>query len=361
MIGGVDSAELVILENTRRQSSSSNDDDDPVPAEIQLVHGGVNLSGSGDVDVYLLESAECNALGGVTPFETLSYGDFSLMHEVDPSTDYRFCVTTAGDSADLLFDSGYFDLAEGARLIGALAEEFRPGADVIQMLRVTDQGASQFPNRPLVSDVRFLNLVPDGGNYDFYLGNSTAVPPTHADVAYGEFSDFEIFTGTRTNVLVTPTGVDNEFVHIQSAFQLPGGQKRTYYVSGLEADDSVGGASIAEQLRPIRTQSQLRFIHGAPGAGSVDLYLLMPEQTIEDIQPLIASAPLRNASVRVVAPRDYRLLVMPAGGDDEVDALVSLEPADYGGLEELSIYSFVFRRQPGGAEDDFELVIDQEL
>lgn len=289
-----------------------------------------------------------------------------------PAGEYRIRVTLGGT---LVFDSGSVDLSGFAGdklLIAALnsANTTEASASPIKLLAANDIAQVTLVDETTQVGARVLHLSPDAGLVDVLANGGLLIP----DFAYTD----EVPGGS--NYLPLPVGEYTFDIEVQ-ALNTPNAPEYTATLSlagGVEysvialgnALDGVGGPGAGTQFgllpivddnRPLAGLARVNVLHGAPGAGLVDVYVTPAgDFSAADVQAGIAGDPLlRNFAFGTLT--DY--LAIPPGNYDIriLQKSTGAVPIDVPGVTLVSgLVATVIARQPDGTDNDpadFNLIL----
>ncbi|MDE2150298.1 MAG: DUF4397 domain-containing protein [Gammaproteobacteria bacterium] len=259
--------------------------------ELQVVHAA---SRAPAVSVYVTGTGD--ALDNAKPIADLSFPSAGTPVNL-ASGSYRIRVTAQGDPNTVYFDTGQADaiaLAGGASLQLSLIDNTGAGSAPVRVLLLDGRNTAQ-PFQ-LLSDpaapvrLRVINASPDAGSIDLYAsatGSGFSGSPQIAKLAYGSAQTLCSFAAGDDDFEATAAGAG-------AASPLPGLTLTNQTLTGgsihaLVALGRVGGQPAAAlglgslDERPIFTEADLHFIHGAPALGAVNIYVT-PAGSVSDAQ-----------------------------------------------------------------------------
>ncbi len=293
------------------------------------------------------------------PTETFAFGsDFGPV--TVPANDYRIRITPAGDTSTVLFDSGTVELPGGADLVVAAVVSALPEVP-LSLLVADGQGVSELIDDRAQSTVRVVHAAPAAPNVDVILNDS--LPPAISDLAFTEFTERLPIDAGEYNVKVVPTAsdvepaaVEGDVAPIEAVIDedvvLVAGEEYSVYALGI---DPLQALPLVDDNRRINTEARLRIVHGAPSAGDVDIYLAPSDAELD--APALAAVPFAAESGYLsVAPGNYDIRVVPAGGDPLTPAIGPLPVVFTAG----GIYTVVARDAAGGG-DPFGVILLDDL
>lgn len=343
LTGRVDAPSNFIIENEEFLFGIDLDEDGDQDPQFQVT----NTSDAYELlDVYLTSSSR--ALSNATPLATLGYQQTSALLDVEAGDDYRLRVTPTGRSQDVLYDSGAFSLRLNSRTLVALYDFFGPGNATLRARPLTGI-AGTFPEETLETELRVANGIADEPAIDVYFGD-TAGTPEFASVPFAAFSAYAPTEPAGYDINITPEGVENRFI-AQGRLDITGGASRTLFVLGLAEDPDASSTAPFSALalrdderRPIATRARINVIHGAPGVGTLDIYLLAPGQAPSDVGPTFELGGLGGALSAELSPGFYDLLV-----EDRRNGTVLLGPERREFAFDRSHYLLFTDAEGGGA------------
>ena len=348
MIGPIASAQLVRIDNT--EIGFDVDPSKPAqfpPPDYQILHASTS---SGAVDVYVTDAAA--DLAAVNPTATLSFGQVTPLVQQDAAVSYRVRVTPVGTKT-VLFDSGSFAVAKFKRSIYLLLDNFGPTGESLRVANVTAAAAEDFPNQTMQGALRAANMIPDAPLVDIYLG-TPAGTPLFQNVAYGTTTPYTLaVTNGAFTANITPAGVPGTII-ATGPLSIVGGQARSLYASGLDADDTAKLGAVIESQRSISGQAQFRFVQTAPSAGTVDVYLTTAGQPISDASPILANGALLASSSVNLSPGTYDLFITRSG------TTVQLFGPEQISVDAGAVYSGVLLDAAGGG-GPLQMQVTQEV
>lgn len=275
-------------------------------ARLQLVHavpGGQPLDIHVTVPDATLDAAMAQlSFGGVGPTQEVAAGEWQVR------------ITPAGTPGTVLFDSGPIPLAAGADALMIIGVNTGSGSSGL-MLIVHGGGFDTVvvPDRNLTAEVRTVHASPDTPAIDLTAatGDPAVVTPLADALPYGAVSGNVPLSPATYVLTATPDG-DAATTLFTFSQGLPAGQKATVIAAGLRA--SIGRVLLADDPRPVGTESKLRIAHLSPAAGLVDVYLAAPDADLATIAPGRVSASLGTQTGYLsLLPGDYRLTLTAAG------------------------------------------------
>ena len=295
-------------------------------------------------NVYLSSSPDSTSINGITPV-SLGEGESSNLQAVSSGT-HRLFITASGGS-DIVYDSGAFNLSPGTRRLVVVTDNHGPGGPVRALL-VDDAGARNFPAERMPSSLRVANLIAGLGNVDVSV-NGSAI---WTDVTATTMTNYHEVTneGRDVEIVVTRAGQPAEVLLTESR-TLVSGEFATLVLAadGAEAESRF----VTDPTRPISTGAQLQFIHGAPEAGVIEVYLLDVGADPQFTSPTYVLPTLFLEVDTFLQSRDYDLVLTFAGTATELARATISMPLN-------TIHTVIVGdpATPGG--NDFTLIVDDD-
>ncbi len=162
--------------------------------------------------------------------------------------------------------------------------------------------------------LRILHDSPDAPPVDGFVNDVEVV----SDLDYLEVfppngDGYERIPAGINNIKVNAAGTD--ITVIDADLDFPKGSETTIIVTGLLADDSIFPIVLDDDNSlPAPGFVKLRAVHGAPGVGNVDIYVIPPGVDINDVDPTLSDVPFGAASGYLEVPEGfYQVIVTPTG------------------------------------------------
>lgn len=282
-------------------------------ATVTAVHAAPNAPA---VDVYV--TAPGDSLEAQTAAVQFEFGDSTEPLTLVPG-DYRLRVTPEGDPGTVVFDSGEtgVTIADGASLLIAAIENTGPGESPIKLAVLDGAGSSVLLDAATPATLKAAHSAPGVGPVDVFAtrdgGDAIEII---SDLPYaGTGTLCSVGAGTYT-VDVSPdgAGVEGSAINVPGVVLAPG---KVYSAIATVVDDTATLLLTEDQDRPVATQALVKAVHGAPAAGTVDVYVTAAgevsseEITSGDVTPTLDDFPVGAISdYLVVAPGSYDLRVV---------------------------------------------------
>ncbi|MEJ2604393.1 MAG: DUF4397 domain-containing protein [Gammaproteobacteria bacterium] len=261
-----------------------------------------------------------------------------------PAGTYQIRVTPAGDPATVVFDSGEQDLAADADLLIVAVENTGPGATPIQLVVLDGTAATNLLDANTPAAVTAVHASPDAPAVDI-LADDTATAedealPLAVDYAFTEFCEIGAVPAPGEYTVSVVASADNSVVATDFPFTAEAGAEATAIVTGFlsSGTPAIQPLALATDTRSIFTEAKLRVIHGSPGTGNVDLYLLADGTDLNDaaVAPSFADVPFgADTGVLSIAPGIYDVYVTPAG--DKGVVAIEIQDVIFNGGEVLDV------------------------
>lgn len=155
--------------------------------------------------------------------------------------------------------------------------------------------------------IRFINASPNAPGLDALVNGSIF----EQDLVYAEASDYiTIRTGTPWAEFVR-TGTDQTLAETEIGIA----KKGNFTLLAVNPASSMGTLFVSDDYTaPATGEIRVRFIHAAPGAGDVDIYVTAPGTNIAGVEPAVADLPYLESSGYLDAPAGtYQVRICPTG------------------------------------------------
>jgi hypothetical protein len=301
------------------------------------------------VDVFLTEPAA--NLGTAVPVATLAYKQFTDRIQF-PTGSYQIRITPTGTPGTVIFDSGPLQFPPGRDLLIGIVRNTGVGPAPVSL--VLDNGFNQLPAFDVTTpaQVRVLHYssntpaiqvtadpaLDGAANIDLTVDFPAGLAFPQATAYQSIAGDSYVVRGVEFAAPATPAFNLSTVVFT--------GARLSILFSGLKATATTpstqSAVAISDNVRPIGLVGQLRFIHGAPAAGAVDVFVLPQGTAITGATPVARSVTLGVATAYFQAtPGPYVVSVVTTGTLNIVaSANVPLTPA--------SAFTVLVRDAPGG-------------
>jgi hypothetical protein len=345
---GIDRLTTVIIAGTMSEPELLVVDDLPVDfpegntlAEMRFVHAASSVPSSVD---YHLSAIDADS---GSPLVNLSLNTFSGIIEVENSSESKLQTFVQGQS-EPFWDSGSFPVPASSRPLLSLVDYFGPGDTTARMISIAVTGTSIFPNETLDSSNRFANMIPDVTSVDIYLDEELAAE----DLLFGDIREFNLIDPGSYSVKVT-TANSIEDVLAEGTITSLAGVFHTVLVSGLDADRAI--FTTQDDFRRVSERATLAVSNSAPTSGSVDVYILLAGESVEDNLPAIPALTYPDHSFLRLPDGTYDIVFTDSGTNTIVlgPEILTFDP--------LGLYRIYLTDSAGGGEplgiilgDDFD-------
>jgi hypothetical protein len=273
-----------------------------------------------------------------------------------PAGDYQIRVFLAGstDEADRVYDSGTIPLGDGddLRLVAVPNTAGGPGA--LTLAGLTPSGPVTILDAGTPTGLRLGHLSPDTPAVDVYANGAVYA----GGVPYPTVTGFAPLPAGTYTVSVAPAGTMNDVI---GPVDLPfdaGTLNSVLVVDTLDTittDPNYLPIILRDDARPYATNARVRVIHAAPGAPTVDVYVVpvdpMMETDITNVEPTLADFDFRTVTDYLsLAEGDYDVIVTGVDSKDPVIGPKTISIANGG------VYTAI-ARQPGGDAMDFDVIV----
>jgi len=301
---------------------------------ISVLHAATAVAGS-DVAVYVTEfDADISSTAPNFSFDFKGQVDAGAL----PATEYQIRVVAGGDTVNPAYDSGKVDLSgfAGQKLLILAVNTVNSttkAASPVKLVAYTDTAQLELIDTRTQAGARVVHLSPDAGTVEVFassaaLGNasplelitSIAYPVTlpgvnsYAPVPQGDYI-FDVAadgTGIGNSIFTSPT------ISLSTAVEYTA-IAAGYVSTGAPAFDLL---PTMDSNRSIVTQASVKVVHGAPMAGTVDVFVTPAGQyTVAEVESGMAGAPLLDdftfgtiTDYVTVPPGDYDIRVVTNSG-----------------------------------------------
>ena len=171
--------------------------------------------------------------------------------------------------------------------------------------------------------VRIVNIAPTAGDIDLLLDGNII----EEDIPYPFATAYEDVGAGNRNVEVRPTGTATSIIIGDVA--LSDGESHSLLVAG-PGDDLRVDVLEDDLTAPTGGKAKVRLIHGAPSAGSVDIYVSAPGEALSASDRIVTGAAFGAFLDYIeVDPGDYEVRITPTGSlTPVIDEEISLSSGD---------------------------------
>ncbi len=338
LTGPLESTQLIELENSEADVESG--------VEVQFV----NATAVEAVEIYLVRGSA--NLNGQSPLAALAPNETSDIVNLDAGDDY-FVVATDGDSGSVIYQAGPTRLQALTRRLFVAIDYFGPGGGVMRVVQVDTNSASTLSNEALPSEFRIANMAPDLADLDVYV-NDTLTAPISSNVSFARLSGYSELLPDTYEFIVTFPGDPATVVFSDDVTLVPG-ESRTMVLSGQVGDASLRARFVRDDNRRVGISAQVRVVHAAPSAESVDVYFLVPGEQVDDSVSVFSNFVLLANGVVALDGGDYDVVFTREGEETILfgPERISVSPG--------GIYGVYLTDAPGGGTpiditltDDFQ-------
>ena len=303
-------------------------------SKVQVLHAA---PGAPSVDVYV--TAVGAALSSSTPLGTIAY-EGAIGPTVVPSGTYQIRVTPAGSTSTVLFDSGAVTLPDGSDLVITALKNTGTGASPLMLTLVGALGYNaRVADVNAPADVRFINASPDAPA--LAVVSSAASPVTLVpSLGYPNATAYlPLAAGQYTLEFAAATAPAAPLASVTDTFNA--GSSHTVYALGKLS--ALNAVVEHDDIRRYATQARLQFVHVAPSAGPVDIYVTAHGAGIASALPDFPGLPFGvDTEYSSYAAGSYDVTVTAAGSKTPLIGPVAVTLADKG------LYTAAARDAAGG-------------
>ena len=312
-------------------------------SEIHFFNGSSLAAG---IDVYLSEDLSTTSVNGLSPI-SVGANASSAISTVD-SGERRLLVTASGDGT-VIYDGGVVDLPDEGRHLFAAIDSFGVGGNV-RMIQINAMTALGLIDERFPANFRVANMIADVAAIDVNLD----AMPEIVNLGYEQISDY---VETDTNLhqfAATLVGQPTMVLHEESR-RMVAGESRTLIVAGSSDTDDVQGRFLSDERRSIATAVQMRIVNAAADAGTLDVYILEPDQLVTATQPSLSDFTLLTNGVLLLEGGEYDVAFTQA---NETTVLVGPERIT---VSNGGIYSLFLSDADGGGVPGEVIFVDESL
>jgi hypothetical protein len=348
---------------------------------ISVLHAATAVKGI-DVDVYVTGfNADISSTAPNFSFDFKGQADAGAL----AAGEYQIRIVAGGDTANPAYDSGKVDLTGfgGQKLLLVAVNTVNSttkAASPVKLMAYTDTAQVELIDTRTTTGARVVHLSPDAaiaasGPVEVFA-SSSALPSSPAELI-PSFSYTETEPGTSSYVGVPAgdyifdvapdgAGIGNS-VYKSPAISLATAAEYTVIAAGyVLTSPAFDLLPTMDSNRSIVTQASVKVVHGAPLAGTVDVFVtpagqyeVMDNKVVDENG--MAAVPLLDdftfgtiTDYVAVPPGDYDIRVVTEGGAGTVAIDVPAFNLAAGSV------STVIARQPisgGGTPNDFNLIV----
>jgi hypothetical protein len=155
--------------------------------------------------------------------------------------------------------------------------------------------------------LRVLHASPDAPNVDVLVDNQIVL----TNVPFRTASSYLSVDAGARNLKVRVTGTNTTVIDVTPT--LAASTDYTVIARGLVAN--IGALLLTDNnTAPTAGNVKVRLVHGAPGAGNVDIYVTAPNADLNTTTPTLSSIPFLAVSDYLSVPAgNYQIRITPAG------------------------------------------------
>ena len=348
----------------------------PGPGEvaISVLHAATAVKGM-DVAVYVTAfNADISSAVPNFSFDFKGQADAGAL----PAGEYQIRIVAAGNTAAPAYDSGKVDLSgfAGQKLLLAAVNTVNSttkAASPVKLMAYTDTTQLELIDTRTLSGARVVHLSPDAGAVEVFassdaLGSGVEIIDsfiyTETNPADGISYSYVPAGDYTFDLAAANTGIGSSLPIASPNAQLNVATEYTVIAAGYAAagTPALDLLYTADSNRSIVTQASVKVLHGAPLAGTVDVYVTPAGQfTTQQVEGGMAGAPLLDdftfgtiTDYVTVPPGDYDIRVVTNSGAGTAAIDVTAFNLAAGSV------STVIARQPvsgGGTPSDFNLIV----
>jgi hypothetical protein len=289
----------------------------------------------GDLDAYYAAPGTAPVLGEARA--TLAYGEISPPFEA-AAGDYELILTTRDNPGDILYRSRTLTQAGATSLIYGI---YDPDPSITGSLSVRVMGAggssAELADQDSPPTIRLLHAAFSTGNVDLYA-NDDFTTPLVTDLGFAEISADTDFEGTNVPIAITPTG-NTGVLLLEDTLSVVDGFRNSAFLVGTPATRDL--IIFPDNRRPVATTGRFRLMHLAANVPSVDLYVYLPTEDINDVFPRFFGLAFKaTTAYGPLAAGSYQVAITLPGEKAIIGGPVTLDIA-LGDIAEMAILDTV--------------------
>ncbi|NNC78472.1 MAG: DUF4397 domain-containing protein [Woeseiaceae bacterium] len=271
LTGDIDSPDIAIWAETERDFDGSE-----TAFSARFAHTAPSV---GAVDIYLAADGVAPVLGEERG--TLNFGETLPPADVAEG-EYVMTVTTAGDPADILYQSTPTTYVPLATLIFAIFDTDNQDTGQLVARLINSGGTTAaLPDATAPVSIRFYQASQDLANADVY-DDEMIMNQILQDHAYLDVTD-DIEYAAGTLPLTYTTVGDTSAILFESGITTVAGFRYSFVVIGREGERF--GQVIVPDRRSISTLAKIRPYHAAFNNVEVDVYVVPTGTVIDEVDP----------------------------------------------------------------------------
>lgn len=327
---------IIAVDETASIEAYVADESSASPTANEVAIAVVHASpAAGAVDVYVTAPGTDVTDVNVLPAFTFDFKDPAVDAGALPATTYDISVTLAGTKT-IAYNISGVDLSPfgGKKLLLvaiSTTTDTNKTASPIKLLVATDDAQLVLLDEDTTAGARVVHMSPDadavaGGPVEVFtdvnspIGQVELIPAfTYTDIVPG----FDSYVGLPAGDYIFDVAVDGAgpgTLYSSPVQTLSAGAEYTVIAAGLVAADPAFGLLVTEDdRRSIITQASVKVVHGAPAAGTVNVFVTPAGQfSKDDVENGLAGQPLLEnfefgqiTDYVAVPPGSYDIRVVP--------------------------------------------------
>ena len=327
---------VIAVDETASIEAYVADESAASPAADEVAVAVVHASpAANEVDVYVTAPGTDITDINVLPNFTFDYKDPAVDAGALPAGTYDITVTLAGTKT-IAYNISDVDLSPfgGQKLLlvaVSTTTDTNISASPIKLLVATDDTQLVLLDEDTTAGARVVHLSPDadavaGGPVEVFtdvnspIGQVEIIPAfTYTDIEPG----FDSFVDLPAGDYIFDVAIDGNgpgTLYTSPVQSLSAGSEYTVIAAGLVAAEPAFGLLVTEDdNRSVITQASVKIVHGAPAAGTVNVYVTPAGQfSKEDVENGLAGKPLLEnfefgdiTDYVAVPPGNYDIRVVP--------------------------------------------------
>ena len=265
-------------------------------SEIEIMHAATTL---GAVDVYM--DIENFDLSMATSRGAIDFDDVLTIPSLSDGS-YEIVLTDPGNRANVRLDAESIDIFGTQGVFVLVLDGAGTGTSPLA-IAIGDANGTAINDRNGQTSIRVINALSDREAINVGI-DGQFMPPLIAGVPFATASTFEPFApgdhDLNVESVLTPGTFD-----IDEAITARPGTLETWLITGDTG--SMTATLFEDDFRVISGESKLRFFHGSPQTGAVNVYLVAPGTNITTVIPTISAASASTTPNLRVAPGDYEI------------------------------------------------------
>jgi Domain of unknown function (DUF4397) len=280
----------------------------------------------GALDFYLGEDGFNPA--DQTPVASVDYTELSATDEIESDT-LQLAVTPRGDPSTVLYRSLPLNLPPATTVLFVAYDADVLGSDGMPALAIRSLGAgfsAPITNQLLAQSYRIAHGARGVGALDARVADTDEL--VIGDIEFTEVTPYGPAPAVLTAFNLTAPGDETDVLSTYLIGEAPG-LISTVLVNG-QGDDLLATSTLDDPRR-IVTEAKFRVYQASDSNPTVDVYLVDPGASIEDVVPIVGILSRNFASAYIaMAAGDYDLVITTAGTRDIVGGPTRVSLANNG-------------------------------